>query len=104
MKYALAMSALAVASVIWPGSSFAVPNAIFNMVPSSATCAPGVTGRVTVATRGSTQNLHVEVSGLPAKTGFDFFIIQVPRAPFGLSWYQGDIQTDANGLGVGDFI
>ena len=30
--------------------------------------------------------------------------IQVPNAPFGLSWYQGDLTTDDNGVGVADFI
>jgi hypothetical protein len=89
--------------VAWPGSSFAVDNKIFRMVASSATCAPGATGRVTIATPNN-QNLHVEVSGLPANTGFDLFIIQVPKAPFGMSWYQGDIETDAHGVGVGDFV
>jgi hypothetical protein len=58
---------------------------------------------VTVSSLGPVQNMHVEVSGLPKQTGFDFFVIQVPKSPFGLSWYQGDIDTDANGFGVGDF-
>jgi hypothetical protein len=48
--------------------------------------------------------MHVEVTGLPPNTDFDFFVIQVPKAPFGLAWYQGDIETDDHGLGVGDFI
>jgi hypothetical protein len=48
--------------------------------------------------------MHVEVSGLPANAGFDLFVIQLPNAPFGLSWYQGDIETNSTGTGVGDFI
>jgi hypothetical protein len=48
--------------------------------------------------------MHVEVSGLPKNTGFDLFVIQVPRSPFGLSWYLGDMLTDAHGVAVGDFI
>ncbi len=47
--------------------------------------------------------MHVEVNGLPPKTDFDFFVIQGPGKPFGLSWYQGDIETDEHGKGVGDF-
>jgi hypothetical protein len=46
----------------------------------------------------------MEVSGLPPKTEFDAFVIQLPNAPFGLSWYQGDLTTDAKGNGVADFI
>jgi hypothetical protein len=40
----------------------------------------------------------------PPNTDFDFFIIQVPKAPFGLAWYQGDIQTNKSGKGVGRFV
>lgn len=43
-------------------------------------------------------------SGLPPNTEFDFFVIQVPNSPFGLSWYQGDIETNANGNGHGHFV
>jgi hypothetical protein len=76
----------------------------FQMVPSPAqTCLPNAAGNVTVATLGAVDNLHVEVSGLPANTDFDFFVIQVPNPKFGLSWYQGDIETDGRGKGVGDF-
>jgi hypothetical protein len=31
-------------------------------------------------------------------------VIQIPHAPFGLSWYQGDIETDEHGRGHGEFI
>ena len=44
------------------------------------------------------------VSGLPPNTDFDFFVIQVPNAPFGLSWYQGDIETGRAGIGNGIFV
>ena len=40
---------------------------------------------------------------MPKNTVFELFILQVPKAPFGMSWYQGEITTDGNGLGVGDF-
>src|SRR5207249_11374360 len=42
--------------------------------------------------------------GLPAHTNFDFFVIQVPNPPFGLSWYQGDIETDDFGRAHQRFI
>jgi hypothetical protein len=72
--------------------------------PGAATCLPHARGRVTVSNVGPVENLHVEVSGLRKNTDFDFFVIQVPNAPFGLSWYQGDILTDAKGNGVEDFV
>jgi hypothetical protein len=48
--------------------------------------------------------MKVDVSGLPPNTDFDFFVIQVPRAPFGMSWYQGDIETNRHGRGRETFI
>ena len=44
------------------------------------------------------------MDGLPPSTEFDLFVIQVPNGPFGLAWYQGDIETDANGHGQGTFV
>jgi hypothetical protein len=104
MRYTLALNALVALGIGWPGSSFAVDNKIFAMVPSSpGTCLPGAKGHVTVSTPFN-QILHVEVTGLPADTEFDLFIIQVPGPKFGMSWYQGDIKTDSKGVGVGDFV
>jgi hypothetical protein len=104
MKLALTMAAIAAAATIgWSAPASAVPNKIFAMVPSSATCLPHAKARVTVALRDGFESLHLEAWGLPAKTTFTFFVIQVPRFPFGMAWYQGDVTTDARGLAVGDF-
>ncbi len=96
------LAAAALAALAIP--STAADNKVFKMVASSPTCSAGAWGRVTVAPHSNAENLHVEVGGLPPNTGFDLFIIQQPKAPFGLSWYQGDIRTDSNGVGVGDFV
>jgi hypothetical protein len=47
--------------------------------------------------------MNVSVKGLPPNTGFDVFVIQLPSGPFGLAWYQGDIKTNAKGVGHGMF-
>src|SRR5262249_7212315 len=60
--------------------------------------------RVIVHSNGPVEVMTVLVSGLPANTDFDLFVIQVPNAPFGLSWYQGDIETHGTGSGTGVFI
>jgi hypothetical protein len=78
------------------------PLADFRLVP--ATCIPKAYARVTIEKFQENQHMHVEVAGLPANLGFDVFVIQVPAAPFGLSWYQGDISTNAKGYGVADFV
>jgi hypothetical protein len=46
----------------------------------------------------------VDVQGLPPNREFDLFVIQIPNAPFGMAWYQGDIETDANGEGHQLFV
>jgi hypothetical protein len=48
--------------------------------------------------------MEVFVQGLPPNTDFDFFVIQVPNKPFGLAWYQGDIETNRYGQGFGSFV
>jgi hypothetical protein len=90
------------------GPAVAQDNFIFTMVRSTAAvtaeCLPAAGGRVTVHPLGPVENLHVEVFGLPPNVDFDFFVIQAADKPFGMAWYQGDIQTDSNGKGVGDFV
>jgi hypothetical protein len=71
---------------------------------SFPTVAPKAHGTVTVHSVGAVEIMKVKVEGLPPNTDFDLFVIQVPNAPFGLSWYQGDIETDANGRGSREFI
>jgi hypothetical protein len=78
----------------------------FKMTVSSgaSSCLPNASATVTDHTFGPFENLEVVVSNLPPNTGFDFFIIQIPIAPFGASWYMGDINTDSTGTGVGNFV
>ena len=78
----------------------------FNMVVSAGakTCLPNATATVKITPVGPVDVMDVFVSGLPARTDFDFFVIQVPKSPFGIAWYQGDIETDGTGHGHGQFI
>jgi hypothetical protein len=104
---AAAVAAVVFASSIASGASKS--NQItFNMVRSTAAegagCLPHASARVVVNSTGPVEVMTVRVRGLPANTEFDFFVIQVPNAPFGLSWYQGDIETGSNGSGTGRFI
>ena len=77
----------------------------FDMVVSQGAkaCLRDAEGEVTIKSDGEAEDMTVSVSGLPPKTGFDFFVIQSPIAPFGLSWYQGDIETNGAGKGVQHF-
>ena len=60
-------------------------------------CLPNAAGHVKINSIGPVEIMTVELEGLPPRTAFDVFVIQVPNAPFGLSWYQGDMETDAFG-------
>jgi len=104
-KICLAIAAAVIATVGVGANAFAELSTTFNMTVSAgaAGCLPDARGKVTVSTVGVVDNMHVEVQGLPKNSDFDFFIIQVPKTPFGMAWYQGDIETDNKGKGVGDF-
>jgi hypothetical protein len=71
---------------------------------SSAAFLPQAHGRVKIESVGPVEIMSVKVWGLPPNTDFDFFVIQKPAAPFGLSWYQGDIETNRFGVGFGRFV
>jgi hypothetical protein len=107
----MALSATTLSSVAQPASAPPPPTGDakvfeFPMVVSAgaSACLPRASGRVTIHSIGAVEIMHVAVTGLPPKTDFDFFVIQVPKAPFGMSWYQGDIETDHRGNGHATFI
>jgi len=60
-------------------------------------CLKNATASVTVTPGGPVDHMRVVANGLPASTDFDLFVIQVPNAPFGFSWYQGDLETNSSG-------
>ena len=101
------LAAVAGFTSVAPQANAATGDSInFNLKVSAgaAAClAVNAGGRVTISDLGPVQNMHVELFNMPAKTEFATFLIQVPKSPFGLSWYQGDIVTNADGRGVGDF-
>jgi hypothetical protein len=78
----------------------------FDLVPSTAgkTCLPQASGTLHITATGSVETMDVTVQGLLPNTSFALFVTQVPKAPFGVSWYLGDIQTNQNGLGHERFI
>jgi len=74
----------------------------FNLVPSSSginACLPHASGSVTITPHSLNDTMKVSVSGLAPNTGYDLFVIQLPGKPFGVSWYQSDLQTDSTGAG-----
>ncbi len=106
----LALAALALATLAsTPAKATDSDDLRFDLVRSPAlntvsNFVPNAHGRVTVESVGPVELMEVKVWGLPPNTDFDFFVIQVPNAPFGLSWYQGDIETNRFGVGYGRFV
>jgi hypothetical protein len=101
-----ALAAVAVASTATAGAKS--DRIEFNMVRSAAAtaagCLPNASAEVSVVSKGATEKMTVEVEGLRPKTDYDFFVIQVPNNPFGMAWYQGDIETNSQGRGHEKFI
>lgn len=102
------VGALGVSGIAGSVAQGAVTSTSFHMVRSAAAvtakCVKDAEATVRIVSNGPTETMTVHVDGLPKNTDFDFFVIQVPNAPFGLSWYQGDIETNKNGSGTGTFI
>jgi hypothetical protein len=70
----------------------------------AAGCLPYAKAKVTVRNRGPVEEMDIHASGLPKRTDFDLFVIQVPNAPFGVGWYQGDLESDRHGEADGTFV
>ncbi len=68
--------------------------------PSISACLPHARGRVTITPGRLNDTMRVSVHGLPARTGFDLFVIETPNKPFGVSWYQSDLNTGRHGNGT----
>ena len=62
-------------------------------------CLPKAGGHVTITPGALNDTMTVSLHGMPANAGFDLFVIQQPTAPFGVTWYQTDIQANSNGFG-----
>ena len=74
----------------------------FNLVPAPniAACLPKAGGRVTITPGKLNDIMKVSIHGMPANAGFDLFVIQQPLAPFGVSWYQTDVNAGSSGSGT----
>lgn len=92
---------LGVGIVAGAPANAADPSITFPMARSATAvntgCLPAAAATVKVVSHGQNETLTLKASGLPALTEFDLFITQLPNAPFGVSWYQSDLQTGYDG-------
>jgi hypothetical protein len=75
----------------------------FTMVPSSPAikaCVPHLGANVKITPNRQNDVMQVTIHGAPKDADFALFVIQEPAKPFGLSWYQSDIQTNGQGHGT----
>lgn len=70
----------------------------------SANCLTGAKATVTVTQTGQTETMQVTANHLPPNREFDLFVIQVPDAPFGDAWYQGDLDSNGAGHASGTYV
>ena len=73
----------------------------FGLVPSPGikSCLPHAGGQVTIIPGSQNDTMEVSIFGMPRNAEFDLFVIQQPNKPFGVSWYQTDVNADAHGVG-----
>jgi uncharacterized protein YbcV (DUF1398 family) len=85
-------------------AAFAVDSKNFNMVRSQTAvandCLEGARAHVDVRTTPTDQQImDVTVNHAPKNTEFEVFVTQQANAPFGVSWYQADFDTNDQGYG-----
>ena len=104
----LAAAGAATIAVTSAAAGTSVTQTSFHMVRSAtavgAGCLKGAQARVTIRSQGPVEVMRVSADHLPRNTDFDLFVIQVPNAPFGISWYQGDLESNGRGHAEGTFI
>lgn len=67
--------------------------------PGIKACLPNAKGLGTITPLEQNDEMRITVSGLAPKAGYDLFVIELPNKPFGVSWYQSDLETDKYGNG-----
>ncbi len=83
-------------------SSAAAKSFTFALQRSSSaitSCLPHAGGSVTITPGTLNDTMKVSIHGMPNNRDFDLFVIQQPTAPFGVSWYQTDIESHGTGAG-----
>jgi hypothetical protein len=100
-KLALGATAALLAATVAAGTVAAHDGNVaeFDMRPSAGakTCLPNATAQVKIKSLGPVELMTVDLAGLPPATDFDLFVLQAPTPPFGVAWYQGDVETRADG-------
>jgi hypothetical protein len=99
----LAVGAALLMAALFAAAAFAVTNTSFKMGRSESAetnnCLKKASANVNIRTVRGIQVMDVSLNRMPKNSAFALFVLQEPNAPFGVSWYQGDIDTDSKGQG-----
>jgi len=99
----LAVGAALLMAALFAAAAYAVDSTSFKMLRSQTAvaneCLKGATANVDINTLGGLQNMDVTLNHAPKNTEFELFVTQQPNSPFGISWYQGDFETNNQGHG-----
>jgi hypothetical protein len=99
----LAVGAALLMAALFAAAAYAVDSTSFKMLRSQTAvaneCLKGATANVDINTLGGLQNMDVTLNHAPKNTEFELFVTQQPNSPFGVSWYQGDFETNNQGHG-----
>jgi hypothetical protein len=102
-RVVLAVGAALLMAALFAAAAFAADSTSFKMVRSQSAvandCLKGAKANVDINTLGGLQNMDISLNHAPKNTEFELFVTQQPNSPFGISWYQGDFETNNTGHG-----
>jgi hypothetical protein len=89
------------ASPVTTASAASSHSFTFALVPSPGikACLPHAGGFATITPGSQNDLMQVTIFGMPRNAEFDLFVIQQPLKPFGVSWYQTDVNANSHGVG-----
>ena len=101
LALSLSLSAASAAPVTTPAAGTSGGSFTFALVPSPGikACLPHAGGFATITPGSQNDLMRVTIFGMPRHAEFDLFVIQQPLKPFGVSWYQTDVNADGRGVG-----
>jgi hypothetical protein len=101
LAVSLGLTAASAAPVTTPAAASHDGSFTFALVPSPGikACVPHLGGSVTITPGSQNDVMQVSIFGAPRDADFDLFVIQQPLAPFGVSWYQTDVNAGPAGSG-----
>jgi hypothetical protein len=101
LAVSLGLTSASAAPVAVPAAASSNGSYTFALVPSPGikACVPHLGGFATITPGSQNDVMQVSIFGAPRDADFDLFVIQQPLKPFGVSWYQTDVNANSSGSG-----